>query len=49
MDGHLEIVRLLCKHSPDLESVNNEGKTSLMVALSYGYGGIATHLIWAGA
>jgi hypothetical protein len=49
MDGHLEIVRLLCKHDPDLESVNNEGKTPLMVALSYGHGGIATHLIWAGA
>jgi hypothetical protein len=49
MEGHMEIVELLCKQNAELENINKEGKTPLMVALSYGHGAIATYLTAAGA
>jgi ankyrin repeat protein len=49
MGGHLEIVKLLCRHNAELENINKEGKTPLMVALSYGHGAIATYLTAASA
>lgn len=49
MEGHLEIVELLFKHNAKLENINKEGKTLLMVALSYGYGAIAMCLTAASA
>jgi hypothetical protein len=49
MDDYLEIVELLYKYNAKLENINKEGKTLLIVALSYGHGAIATYLIAAGA
>lgn len=45
MEGHMDIVKLLCEYDPDLGNVNNEGNTPLMEALSYGRGAVAMHLI----
>jgi hypothetical protein len=49
MDDYLEIVELLYKYNAELENINKEGKTLLIVALSYGHGAIATYLIAASA
>ena len=43
IDSHLEIDKLLCKHNAELESINEEGKTPLMITLLYGHGAIASH------
>lgn len=49
MDGHLQVMQLLCKHGAALDSTNGEGKTPLLEALYYGHGAIAAHLVGLGA
>lgn len=47
--GHLEIVKLLCKHGAELDSMDNSGQTPLMLATLNGYGQIASYLARIGA
>jgi ankyrin repeat protein len=48
-EGHLEIAKLLCDHSAELESVDNNGRTPLMLTTLHGHGQTASHLAWLGA
>jgi ankyrin repeat protein len=43
-EGHLEIVQLIYERAANLESINSEGKTLLMLALKYGRGDAAPYL-----
>ncbi|KFZ25422.1 hypothetical protein V502_00098, partial [Pseudogymnoascus sp. VKM F-4520 (FW-2644)] len=48
-EGHLEIAKLLCDHGAELESVDNDGRTPLMLAILHGHGQTALYLAWLGA
>ncbi|KAH9205437.1 hypothetical protein DL95DRAFT_470590 [Leptodontidium sp. 2 PMI_412] len=48
-EGHLEVVDLLCQHGADLESVDNEGLTPIMLATLNGHGKTAYYLAQLGA
>ncbi|CZS92379.1 uncharacterized protein RAG0_02796 [Rhynchosporium agropyri] len=48
-EGHLEIAKLLCEHGAELESVDNNGRTPVMLAILHGRGQNALHLARLGA
>ncbi|KAI9841696.1 MAG: hypothetical protein M1837_000428 [Sclerophora amabilis] len=49
MEGHQEMTKLLHQRGAEIDSTNNEHRTPLIEALSYGRGAVAAFLIEAGA
>lgn len=48
-EGHLEIAKLLCEHGAELESVDNNGRTPVMLATLNSHGQTALYLASRGA
>jgi ankyrin repeat protein len=48
-NGHVDIVKVLLAHRPDLNESDHDGSTALVLARSHGYTDIAELLKRAGA